>query len=344
LRNIGKGERQAEARMTPTFSLQNIPFDKLSRVGLLGCGGFGTVELMEHLDTGETYALKGISKGFIVKVGAQQNIMNEKHLMSMVDSPFIIKLYSCYNRAQSLFFLMEVALGGELFTLYNDHNLHGKVAHAKFYAASVLCAFEHLHERHIIYRDLKPENLLVNGKGWMKLTDFGLAKYSVLRTYTTCGTPEYFAPEVIESTGHTRAVDWWAYGVIIYEWLAGHSPFEASTPMKIYQKIRHGIDRVDFPSACRGDAGDLIKALLKRSPSERLPCLLNGTGNIRNHKWFQDFDWQHFEERTMDPPFVPVVETKSDLANFRVDESALPMQIPYIDDGSGWDQGFAVEV
>jgi len=317
-----------------------IPFDQLCKVGLLGCGQFGTVELVEHMNTEETYALKGISKGFIVRAGARQSVMNEKLLMSMVDSPFIIKLFACYNRTHSLFFLMEAALGGELFTLYNQHELHGLVPHARFYSASVLCALDHLHERHIIYRDLKPENLLLDDGGWLKLTDFGLAKYTLAQTYTTCGTPEYFAPEVIESTGHTEAVDWWALGVIIFEWLAGYSPFEAESPMEIFKRVRAGIDVVDFPQHCKGDVGDLIKAVLRHPPSERLPCLLGGTDNVRTHAWFRDFDWNAFANHTMEPPFRPSVANNCDLGNFFVDERTMPIQLPYFDDDSGWDDGF----
>merc|ERR1712048_575368 len=110
-----------------------------------------------------------------------------------------------------------------------------------------------------IFRDLKPENLLLNDKGQVKLTDMGLAKVVVGKTYTTCGTPDYFAPELIASKGHTHAVDWWTLGILTFELMVGHPPFESATPMQIYQKVTKGIDEVAFPRAAKGDAENLIK-------------------------------------------------------------------------------------
>merc|ERR1712137_1231452 len=110
----------------------------------------------------------------------------------MCDSPFIIKLFACYVDDKYLHFLLEPVLGGELFVLYQEHRLHGSAAHAKYYAAAVSVAFQHLHDRHVIYRDLKPENLMLGARGEIKLVDFGLSKCSIVPTYTTCGTPDYF--------------------------------------------------------------------------------------------------------------------------------------------------------
>merc|ERR1711972_254370 len=123
----------------------------------------------------------------------------------------------------------------------------GKVEHAKFYTAGTLFAFEHLHGKKIIFRDLKPENLLLNDKGHVKLTDMGLAKVVVGKTFTTCGTPDYFAPELIASSGHTHAVDWWCLGVLTFELMTGHPPFESAAPMQIYAKVTKGITKVTFP-------------------------------------------------------------------------------------------------
>merc|ERR1712241_376841 len=142
--------------------------------------------------------------------------MNEKNILSMTNSEFIIKCYETYNGAQSLYFLLEPALGGELYATYNRKGMHGQENHARFYVAGTVFAFEHCHTRHIIYRDLKPENLLLTDTGHIKLTDMGLAKFVIGKTFTTCGTPDYFAPEVIGSTGHTSAVDWWCLGILVF--------------------------------------------------------------------------------------------------------------------------------
>merc|ERR1719197_177949 len=160
----------------------------LQKIGLLGCGGFGAVELWEHKSTKATYAMKGLSKGYIVKTGMQESVMNEKNILMMTNSPFIIRLWETYNGSQTLYFLLEPALGGELYATYNRKGFHGSEKHAKFYIAGTIEGFRHLHERRIIYRDLKPENLLLNEQGKLKITDMGLAKFVIGKTYTTCGT------------------------------------------------------------------------------------------------------------------------------------------------------------
>merc|ERR1712187_895853 len=174
-----------------------------------------------------------------------------------------------------------------------------------YYTAGVVYAFLHLHERRIIYRDLKPENLLLTEDGHIKLTDMGLAKFCIGKTFTTCGTPDYFAPELISSSGHTNAVDWWTLGILIFELMSGAPPFESAYPMQIYSKVMKGISKVPFPPKCQGPVGDLIKGLLKKEPSERLPMRPGGVDNLKNNKFYAEFDWTKFEACTLEPPFVP---------------------------------------
>lgn len=269
--------------------------------------------------------------------------MNEKNILLMTNSVFIIKLYETYNGSQTLYFLMEPALGGELYATYNRKGFHGSEKHALYYIAGVVCAFEHVHERRIIYRDLKPENLLITDKGHEKLTDMGLAKFVIGKTYTTCGTPDYFAPELIASTGHTTAVDWWGLGILTFELMSGHPPFESAYPMQIYSKVMKGINKVPFPVKCQGPVGDLIRALLKKEPSERLPMRPGGVKNVKDHKWYAEFGWSAFEACTLEPPFAPVVKNKKDIANFTARKEDMPRQLDYHDDGSGWDKEFATQ-
>jgi len=313
----------------------------LTRIGLLGCGGFGAVELWQHSVTGNTYALKGLSKGFIVKTGMQEGVMNEKNILMMTNSPFIIKLHATYNGSQTVYFLLEPALGGELYATYNRKGFHGSVKHAKYYVAGVVLAFEHFHERHIIYRDLKPENLLFDEAGHLKVTDMGLAKFVVGKTFTTCGTPDYFAPEVVASTGHTNAVDWWTVGILLFELLTGHAPFESAYPMQTYSKVMKGISKVPFPPSCQGDVEVLIKGLLHREPCRRLPMKAGGTQNIKGTPWYAGFDWAAMQGLELEPPYKPVVRSKRDIANFSARKEDMPKYIEYKDDGSGWDKDFA---
>lgn len=314
---------------------------ELGKVGLLGCGGFGCVELFVHKNTGNTFAMKQISKGYVVKMGMQECVMNEKNILMMTNSPFIIKLYECYNGSQMLYFLMEPALGGELYATYRIKGLTGSVQHAHFYVAGVVYAFEHLHERYIIYRDLKPENLLLDEQGQLKVTDMGLAKFVIGKTYTTCGTPDYFAPELIHSSGHTTAVDWWTLGILIFELMSGHPPFAAPNTVDIYQKIVKGINKVAFPLKCLGEVGELIRALLKKEPSERLPMRACGLKGLKGHNWFSGFDWETMAEGRLAAPYKPKVKSKRDIANFTARPEDMPKKLEYKDNGSGWDKDFA---
>jgi len=336
---MGRGQRvKGQMHDTPAGKIQR---KDLARIGLLGCGGFGAVELWEHKPTGNTYALKGLSKGFIVKTGMQESVMNEKNILMMTNSPFIIKLYATYNGSQTLYFLLEPALGGELYATYNRKGFHGSEKHARYYIAGTIFAFEHCHERHIIYRDLKPENLLFNDKGHLKLTDMGLAKFVIGKTYTTCGTPDYFAPEIIASTGHTNAVDWWMLGILMFELLTGHPPFESAYPMQIYSKVMKGINKVPFPAKIQGAPEALVKGLLQKEPSERLPMRPGGTKNIKDCRWYQGFEWQAMETLELEPPYKPTVKSKKDIANFTARKEDMPKTVEYKDDGSGWDKDFA---
>merc|ERR1719162_2832597 len=321
---VGGKKKKGHDNPNDAAGREKILRKDLNKIGLLGCGGFGAVELWEHKKTGETYAMKGLSKGYIVKTGMQDSVMNEKNILMMTNSPFIIKLYECYNGSQTLYFLMEAALGGELYATYNKKGFHGSEKHAKYYIAGTVFAFQHMHERRIIYRDLKPENLLLNEFGHTKLTDMGLAKFVIGKTYTTCGTPDYFAPELIASTGHTNAVDWWMLGILTFELMSGHPPFESAYPMQIYSKVMKGISKVPFPQKCQGNVGDLIKALLKKEPSERLPIRPGGVQNIRNQKWYSGFDWEAHGNGTMDPPYKPVVKNPKDMANFSARKEDMP--------------------
>merc|ERR1719263_2003298 len=266
--------------------------------------------MVEHVPTGECYALKALSKGYVMKTGMQKSVISEKDVQLMCDSPFVVKLFETYNSQESLYLLLELALGGELYATYNKKSFWGKVDHAKFYVGGTVFAFEHLHSKKIIFRDLKPENLLLNDKGHIKLTDMGLAKVVIGKTYTTCGTPDYFAPELIASSGHTNAVDWWTLGILIFELMSGHPPFESAYPMQIYSKVMKGIGKVPFPAKCQGPVGDLVKALLKKEPSERLPMRPGGVKNMKDHKWYSGFDWKQMSELSNEPPYKPVVKSK----------------------------------
>jgi serine/threonine protein kinase len=314
-------------------------------VGLIGNGAFAYLDLVEHKPTGKTYVLKTMSKGYIEKIGMQDNLMVERMVLLTVRSPFVARLYEAYNGDQYVYFLLEACLGGELYDTYKRKSLHGNEVLAKYYVAGVAVALEHLHAHNIVYRDMKPENVVLTDQGHPKLVDMGLAKFVMggKKTFTTCGTPDYFAPELIQSTGHTHAVDWWTLGILLFELLAGKPPFEAAAPMQIYAKIMKGIDKVPMPPKCKGPPGNLIKALLQMNPTARLPMRPGGTKNLKDHNLFKDFDWMALENGTMEAPYKPAVESARDITNFpNVRKEDMPKSINYQDNGTGWDTGFAV--
>lgn len=321
----------------------------LDKIGLMGVGSFTAVELVEHKKTGSTYALKAVVKGRVVKADMQATVMNEKNILMMTDSPFIVKLYECYNCVHSIFFLLEAALGGELHATYIRKRLHGSAVHAKFYIAGISYALDHCHTLKIIYRDLKPENLLISEAGHPKLFDMNLAKVVLNgKTYTTCGTPDFFAPEMISSIGHTIAVDWWSLGILCFEMMTGHTPFEAAYPLQIYHKVMKGIEQVrfkeykEFPPERDGGVEHFIKALCQSMPEARLPMYGRGIMNLRDHQWYSGFDWKLMKTAELRAPYEPKVKSNKDVSNFGYpSKKDLPRQIEYKDDGSGWDKGFA---
>jgi len=199
----------------------------------LGTGSFGRVLLAKHKKTGEFFAMKRLKKADIIKLRQVDHVISENNILSNIDHPFLVGLKGFSQDTRYLYFLMPYIAGGELFTYLRTEQKLGE-EHAMFYTAQVCLMFEYLHTKDIIYRDLKPENILIDGDGYLKLTDFGFAKYCETRTYTLCGTPEYLAPEVLLNKGHGKPVDWWTMGILTYEMLAGIDPFNDNDPMVIY--------------------------------------------------------------------------------------------------------------
>ncbi|KAJ3227679.1 hypothetical protein HK099_000784 [Clydaea vesicula] len=281
----------------------------------LGTGSFGRVHLVKLNCSGVYYAMKALKKSEIVRLKQVEHTLNEKKILAQVSMPFTVNLFCTFQDSVHLFLVLEYVSGGELFSyLRKAGRFPAEVA--KFYAAEVVLAFEHLHERDIIYRDLKPENLLVDSKGNIKITDFGFAKFVPDQTWTLCGTPDYLAPEIIQSKGYGKAVDWWALGILIYEMIAGHPPFFDDDHFKLYEKIVSC--KLQFPSFFDPIAKDLVKKLLTPDLSKRFGNLKNGVEDIKLHKWFVGVNWDALLKRNIPAPFIPKLLHPGDASNFDV--------------------------
>jgi serine/threonine protein kinase len=209
--------------------------------------------------------------------------------------------------------VLEYIVGGEFFTHLRKAGRFDN-ATAKFYAAQIVMIFEYLHEQDFIYRDLKPENLLLDNVGYIKITDFGFAKRVAFKTYTLCGTPEYIAPEVLLNKGHGKGVDWWTLGILIYETLAGQPPFVDDDPMGIYQQILAG--KLNFPRYFDRNAKNLIKKLLIADLTKRYGCLKNGAADVKNHKWLNTIPYADLYQKKPTAPVIPQVSGANDTSNF----------------------------
>jgi len=307
---VEKPKPKASSRNTQ--KTRPCAIDEFKTIGILGKGAFGKVTLVVS-PQGDSYALKAIKKNQIVEQGQQQHILTEKRVMEQLDNHFLCNLTATYKDKYRVYFLLELCLGGELFTILRNRRSFDENT-AMFYAACVIEGFNYMHEHDIIYRDLKPENLVLDQRGYCKITDFGFAKNVPDKTFTLCGTPDYLAPEIVTGQGHGKGVDWWTLGILIYEMVASLPPFYADKQMETYRKIVRG--KVKFPRCMSREVKDIISKLLKTKPTKRYGVIKGGTDLIRTHPWFKKFDWKGCQTQKMTPPYEPKLKSNSDLSNF----------------------------
>jgi len=296
------------------FKGEICSLNKLKTLATLGRGAFGFVTLVKDPSTTKTYALKAIKKLQILQTKQEKLILREKNIMQQLNHPRLVNLRNTYKDKTRLYFLLDVCLGGELFTLLKKKRYFNEPT-ARFYSACVILGFEYMHSRNIIYRDLKPENLVLEDNGYLKITDFGFAKFIKDKTYTLCGTPDYLSPEIVTGQGHGKGVDWWTLGVLIFEMLHGVTPFFSSDQTEMYRRIVRGKYRA--PKYFSTEVKDLVKGLLQRKTTKRLGVIKGGVKNIKQHEWFQDFGWEKVINMTQPPPYKPRVRDQNDYSNFK---------------------------
>jgi len=240
---------------------------------------------------------------------------DEKSILQRIKHPFIVNLHYAFQTPEKLYMILDFVNGGELFFHLKKSGKFPE-SRVRLYAAEISSALIHLHHNGIVYRDLKPENLLLDATGHIVITDFGLSKEikGSDGTHTFCGTPEYLAPEVLTGEGHSFPVDWWSLGTLIYEMSTGLPPFYSEITSEMYQKIVSG--ELVFPQEMSDDICDLLSGLLERDPEDRI-----GAHDIKEHPWFKGIDWNELDAKKIQPEWTPPV--KSALDTGQIDEYFL---------------------
>lgn len=294
---------------------EKVSVEDFELLSLIGRGSFGKVLQVKKKNTGKVYAMKIINKKHILEHNEVEHTLTEKNILQRAgtkEHPFLMNLNWSFQSQEKLYFILDYVNGGELFFhLQQDKKFSEE--RTRIYAAEILLALEHLHENGIIYRDLKPENILLTADGHICITDFGLSKEGIMnendKASTFCGTPEYLAPEVLKGKGYGKEVDWWSYGCLVYEMLAGLPPFYSTDIQEMYRKITY--DQLKFPPTIGENARNFLEQLIERDVSKRL----KDPKIMKQHPFFKPIDWDKLYRKEIVPPFIPKVASATSTQN-----------------------------
>uniref|UniRef100_A0A3B5MQG7 Protein kinase C n=1 Tax=Xiphophorus couchianus TaxID=32473 RepID=A0A3B5MQG7_9TELE len=302
--------QRPQSRLThlTRVNVDNFVFHKV-----LGKGSFGKVLLAELKGRGEYFAIKALKKDVVLMDDDVECTMVEKRVLALAwENPFLTHLYCTFQTKEHLFFVMEYLNGGDLMFHIQEKGRFD-LNRATFYSAEIVCGLQFLHSKGIIYRDLKLDNVMLDYEGHIKIADFGMCKENVFgenRATTFCGTPDYIAPEILLGQKYSFSVDWWSFGVLLYEMLIGQSPFHGDDEDELFESIR--VDTPHYPRWINKDAKDLLERLFERDPS----CRLGIVGSLQSHSFFKSINWQALTRREVEPPFKPKVKAPNDCSNF----------------------------
>ena len=295
---------------------QKVNLNDFKIIKVIGRGAFGKVCLVQYKLTKEYFAMKSMKKDVLLEQNQVRCILTEKKILQNLNYPFLVGMVFCFQTEERIYFVMPFIRGGELYQHLRKSQYFSEEK-TKFYAAIIGLSLEYLHTHGIVYRDIKPANILMDEDGYLKLGDFGMAKMlkDNEKANSFCGTREYLPPEIITREGHNKAADWWSYGILVYEMLFGIPPFFSINNEKLFTLITQG--DLKFPSKIQisKNAKDFIKKLLIKNQNIRLGSK-NGFEEIKQHPFFSGFNFKALEEKKLEAPFKPVLEGSLDLTNF----------------------------
>lgn len=284
-------------------------------VSLLGKGAYAKVLLVRRVADGRLYALKILKKKVVYEKKQKRHVLAEKEILAaLTNAPFFVQFYGSFQNEKKLFFLLEYCPGGELFRLIQTRGRISE-AHARFYACQLALAIGALHKRRVIYRDLKPENVMLDTDGYVKVVDFGLSKMVAEgdSAKSMCGTPEYFAPEIVEKKPYGPAVDWWTLGCIVFEMITGFPPFYKDNREILYESIK--METPKMPKHVTPECRQFVADLLTKDPAKRLGSV-GDIDEVKEHGWFFGINWTYVTDKRYQAPYAPKVGPGMGVQNF----------------------------
>lgn len=312
---------------SPRRARRKVGLDDFNFLAVLGKGNFGKVMLAESRNTKSLYAIKVLKKDFIIENDEVESTRSEKRVFLIANKerhPFLLSLHSCFQTENRVYFVMEYISGGDL--MWHIQQVPFTPRRAQFYAAEVLLGLKYFHENGVIYRDLKLDNILLTLSGHIKIADYGLCKEDMgygQTTGTFCGTPEFMAPEILLEQKYGRGVDWWAFGVLIYQMLLGQSPFRGEDDDEVFDAIL--LDEPLYPIHMPRDSVSILQGLLTREPEKRLGSGPTDAAEIMAHDYFKNINFDDIYHCRVPPPYVPQIDSPTDVKNF---DSEFTNEVP----------------